>query len=222
MQTQAVSKNDSKSPVSKVQKKKESTVFKPSKIRLLTVTAILGAIAGVIQFLEFAVPLMPGFIKMDLSDFPALIASFSLGPISGVGVCLIKNLIKLLTTTTAGIGELSNFILSSIFVVPAGLIYKHKKTRGGAIIAALVGALSSAILSFFTNYFIVYPVFTKFMPMEAIIKAYTAILPSVNTLWKALLIFNVPFTFIKGLLCVLVTFILYKPLSPILKGKKHV
>ncbi len=200
--------------------KKKST-YSPQKIRVLTVTALLGAVAGVIQFLEFAVPLMPGFIKMDLSDFPALIASFSLGPVSGVAVAFIKNLIKLFTTTTGGVGELSNFILSAIFVLPAGLIYKHKKTRGGAVLAAFVGAFAMAAMSFFTNYFVVYPVFTKFMPMEAIIKAYTVILPSANTLPKALLIFNVPFTFIKGLLNVAVTFLLYKPLSPILKGKKH-
>lgn len=204
-----------------VKPSKKATNTSASKIRTLTATAILGAVAGVIQFLEFAVPLMPGFIKMDLSDFPALIASFALGPVSGVSVALIKNLIKLLTTTTAGVGELSNFILSALFVLPAGLIYKHKKTRSGAVLGAIVGACTMAILSYFTNYYFVYPVFTKFMPMEAIIKAYTIILPSVNTLSKALLIFNVPFTFVKGLLNVLVTFLLYKPLSPILKGKKR-
>lgn len=214
MQTNTVTKMES----TPTQKK---STYSANKIRLLTVTALLGAVAGVIQFLEFAVPLMPGFIKMDLSDFPALIASFSLGPVSGVAVAFIKNLIKLLTTTTAGVGELSNFILSALFVLPAGLIYKRKKTRGGAVLGAFVGAFTMAICSFFTNYFIVYPVFTKFMPMDAIIKAYTVILPSANTLAKALLIFNVPFTLIKGLLNVGITFLLYKPLSPILKGKKH-
>ena len=76
-----------------------------------------------------------------------------------------------------------------------------------------------AVFSLFTNYFIVYPVYTNFMPMDAILAAYQAILPSVDNLWKALLVFNVPFTFIKGMLCTVVTFILYKRLSPVLKGK---
>lgn len=193
--------------------------FPREKIRKLTVTAILGAVAAVLQFLEFGIPVMPGFIKMDFSDFPALLAAFSLGPWSGVGVCLIKNLVKLLTTYSAGIGELSNFLLGCLMVVPAGLIYKHKKTRGYAFLGSIVGAVCMAGMSLITNYYIVYPVYAKITPMEQIIAAYQAILPKVTTLWQALLIFNVPFTFIKGMLCAMITFIIYKPLSPILKGK---
>lgn len=193
--------------------------FPHEKIRKLTVTAILGAVAAVLQFLEFGIPVMPGFIKMDFSDFPALLAAFSLGPWSGVGVCLIKNLVKLLTTYSAGVGELSNFLLGCLMVVPAGLIYKHKKTRGYAFLGSIVGAVCMAGMSLITNYYIVYPVYAKIMPMEQIIAAYQAILPRVTTLWQALLIFNVPFTFIKGMLCAIITFIIYKPLSPILKGK---
>ncbi len=194
--------------------------FPREKIRRLTVTAILGAIAAVLQFLEFGIPIMPGFIKMDFSDFPALLAAFSLGPWSGIGVCLIKNLVKLLTTYSAGVGELSNFLLGCLLVVPAGLIYKRKKTRGIAFLGAFIGALCMAGMSLITNYYIVYPVYAAIMPMEQIIAAYHTILPRVTTLWQALLIFNVPFTFMKGMLCAIITFVVYKPLSPILKGKR--
>lgn len=193
--------------------------FSREKIRKLTVTAILGAVAAVLMFLQFSVPVMPGFIKMDVANFPALIASFALGPVSGVGVCLIKNLLNLFTTSTGGVGELSDFILGCIMVIPAGLIYKRKKTRGGALIGAVIGAVCMAGCSLLTNYYITYPVYTNFMPMEQIISAYQLIFPSVDSLWKALLIFNVPFTFVKGLLCAIITFLVYKPLSPILKGK---
>lgn len=193
--------------------------FSREKIRKLTVTAILGAVAAVLMFLQFSVPVMPGFIKMDVANFPALIASFALGPVSGVGVCLIKNLLNLFTTSTGGVGELSDFILGCIMVIPAGLIYKRKKTRGGALLGAVIGAVCMAGCSLLTNYYITYPVYTNFMPMEQIISAYQLILPSVDSLWKALLIFNVPFTFVKGLLCAMITFLVYKPLSPILKGK---
>ena len=206
---------------SKTAKPQKSKPFSRQNIRKLTVTAILSAVAAVLMFLDFSTPLMPSFIKMDVSDFPALIASFALGPVSGVMVCLIKNLINLMTTSTGGVGELSNFILGCMLVVPAGLIYKHKKTRSGAFIGALVGALCMAVVSFFSNMYLVYPVYTNFMPMEMIIKAYSTILPSVTTLWQALLIFNVPFTFIKGLLCTVITFVLYKRLSPILKGRNE-
>lgn len=205
----------------KTAKPQKSKPFSRQNIRKLTVTAILSAVAAVLMFLDFSTPLMPSFIKMDVSDFPALIASFALGPVSGVMVCLIKNLINLMTTSTGGVGELSNFILGCMLVVPAGLIYKHKKMRSGAFIGALVGALCMAVVSFFSNMYLVYPVYTNFMPMEMIIKAYNTILPSVTTLWQALLIFNVPFTFIKGLLCTVITFVLYKRLSPILKGRNE-
>lgn len=201
--------------------KKKSKVYSSQKIRKLTVTAILAAVSAVLMFLDFSVPFMPGFIKMDLSDMPALIASFAFGPLSGVGVCLIKNLINLFTTTTGGVGELSNFILGCMLVIPAGLIYKRKKNRKFALLGSLVGAVCMAGMSFFTNYFIVYPIYTNFMPMEQIIAAYQAILPRVTALWQALLIFNVPFTFIKGMLCALIAFLVYKPLSPILKGKHN-
>lgn len=194
-------------------------VFSRDKIRKLTVTAILGAVAAVLMFLQFSVPVMPGFIKMDVANFPALIASFALGPVSGIGVCLIKNLINLFSTDTGGVGELSDFILGCMMVIPAGLIYKRKKTRVGALLGSLVGAVCMAGFSLLTNYYITYPVYTNFMSMEQIISAYQLILPRIETLWQALLIFNVPFTFVKGILCAVIAFIVYKPLSPIIKGK---
>ena len=201
--------------------KKKSKLYSPQKIRKLTVTAILAAVAAVLMFLQFSVPVMPGFIKMDVSNFPALIAAYAFGPVSGVGVCLIKNLINLFSTSTGGVGELSDFILGCMMVIPAGLIYKRKKTRGGAFLGSLVGAVCMAGFSLLTKYYITYPIYTKFMTMEEIIAAYQLILPRVQTLWQALLIFNVPFTFVKGMLCAALTFLVYKPLSPILKGKHN-
>lgn len=196
-------------------------VFSRDKIRKLTVTAILGAVAAVLMFLQFSVPVMPGFIKMDVANFPALIASFALGPISGVGVCLIKNLLNLLSTSTGGVGELSDFILGCMMVIPAGLIYKRKKTRVGALLGSFVGAILMAGLCLLTNYYITYPFYINIMGMtvEKILSMYQAILPSTDSLWKALLIFNLPFTFVKGMLCAVIAFIIYKPLSPIIKGK---
>lgn len=191
-----------------------------SKTRQITVTGMLSAIAFILMYLDFSVPLMPSFIKMDISELPALIGSFALGPVNGVIICLIKNLLHLMKTTTGGVGELSNFILGASFVFTAGLIYKKNNTKKGALTGSLLGALIMAVISVFTNYFIVYPIYTNFMPMEAIIGAYQAILPSADSLLKCLIIFNMPFTFIKGMLSVLITFLIYKRLSPILKGSQ--
>lgn len=189
------------------------------RIRKLTGTAMLSALAYVLMFLEFPIPfLIPPFIKMDFSELPALMASFAYGPLWGVAVCLIKNLLHLMNTQTGGVGELSNFILGAFFVFVSGIIYIKIHTKKGALIGSLIGAAAMGVISLFTNYYIVYPIYTNFMPMEAIIGAYQLIVPSVQDLWDCLLIFNLPFTIFKGLCSVLITMLIYKPLRNILKG----
>ena len=182
---------------------------------------MLSAVSIVLMQFDFSVPFMPSFIKMDLSDLPALIGSFSMGPLYGVIIALVKNLLHLLRTSTGGIGELSNFLLSALFVLPAGLIYQRNKTKKRAIIGAVVGAVCMAVFSVITNYFIVYPVYTAFMPMETIIAMYQAILPKIKDgdLLSCLVIFNMPFTFVKAMLSVAITLLIYKPLSPIIHGE---
>ena len=101
---------------------------------MLTMTAVRSAIAFVLAFFEFPVPLSPSFARMDLSDLPALIGAFAYGPVSSVLIELVKNALQLLTSSTGGIGELANFIMGSSFVVAAGLIYKHHKTKKTAIL----------------------------------------------------------------------------------------
>ena len=191
------------------------------RTRYLVISAMLSAVSIVLMQFDFSVPLMPSFIKMDLSDLPALIGSFSMGPLYGVTIALVKNLLHLLRTSTGGIGELSNFLLSALFVLPAGVIYQKNKTRKRAIIGAVAGAACMAVGSVITNYFIVYPVYTAFMPMETIIAMYQAILPSIKNgdLLSCLVIFNMPFTFVKAMLSVVITLLIYKPLSPIIHGE---
>lgn len=189
-----------------------------NKTRNIVVTAILAAMSTALMFLNFSVPLMPGFIKLDLSELPALIGSFSMGPVYGVIVCLIKNLVNLLRTSTGGIGELSNFILGASFVFTAGLVYKYKKSRAGALIGSVLGALVMAGLSILSNYYVIYPIYENFMPLEAIMGMYKAIRPSTDSLLEALVVFNFPFTFVKGMLSAIITFVIYKHISPIIKG----
>ncbi len=198
-----------------------SKTEKRVNVRYLTVTAMLSAIAYILMFLDFSVPFMPGFIKMDLSELPALIGSFAMGPLCGVVVCLIKNVLHLFITSTGGVGELSNFILGVAFVLPAGLIYKHKKNRRTALIGSIAGALFMGIFSVVSNYFLVYPVYYNFMPQDVILAAYQAILPSVKNILQCLICFNMPFTIVKGLFSVVITFLTYKHISPILKGSQN-
>ena len=198
----------------------KSTFSGQSRIRKLVMTALLSALATVLMFVSFSVPFVPSFIKLDLSELPALIAAFSMGPLSGVAVCLVKNLVNLLFTYSMGVGELCNFLLGVAFVLPAGLIYKKRNDRKGALIGALTGALTMGVISIFINYYLVYPVYAKLlMPMDVILGMYQAINPKVSNLWQALCFFNAPFTFVKGLISVAITFLIYKRISPLIKGK---
>lgn len=190
------------------------------RIRFITVTGILGAVSTVLMMLSFSVPFMPSFIKLDFSELPALIAAYSMGPLSGITVCFIKNLINVTMTSTGGVGELSNFILGVCLVTPAGLIYRYRKNRRSALISALIGSATMAIISLPLNYFVTYPTYAKLMPIDAIIGMYEAINPNVDGLFSCLLMFNVPFTFLKGGLVTVLTFILYKHISPLIKGKR--
>lgn len=187
-------------------------------VRKIVVTAILGALAAVLMMFSFSVPFMPSFIKMDLSELPALVAAFSMGPLSGAAVCLLKNVVNLFMTTTGGVGELCNFLLGVAFVVPAGLIYKHKMTRSGALIGSSVGAAAMAVFSLPLNYFVTYPIYGQFIPLDTIIGMYQDIFPGVNGLFMCLFIFNVPFTLLKGVIDAAITFLIYKRISPIIKG----
>ena len=191
-----------------------------TRTRRLTVTAMLSAVAFLLMFLEFSLPmLIPSFVKLDVSDLPALLGSFALGPVYGVVIEVLKNLLHILLkgTTSAGIGELFNASMGSVFVLVAGLIYWKDHTRRGALIGSIGGAVAMALASLPMNYFLVYPFYaTLFGGMENIIGAYQAILPNVDGLFQCLLIFNVPFTLFKGLLDVFLCFLIYKPLSGLL------
>ena len=187
--------------------------------RELTAIAMLIAVSWVLYLFGFKIPLVPSFLTMDFSELPAIIASLSMGPVAGIFVCLVKNLLHLLVSHTLWIGELSNFILGVALVVPIGLVYQKHKTKKGAVIAMLLGVVSMCAMGVISNYFIVYPLYGKFaMPMEVILKMYSAILPAADNLLKALLIFNVPFTFVKAMVSVLVTYFIYKPLSKVIKN----
>ena len=190
-------------------------------IRYLTVTAMLSAVAYVLMFIDFPIPfLIPSFIQMDISELPALVGAFAFGPVCGVLICLVKNLLHLFITSTGGVGELCNFLLGATFVLAAGLIYKHKKSKKSALIGALVGAVLMGIISVPLNYFLTYPIYYNFMSKEAILEAYRAIIPSMKNILQCLICFNMPFTIAKGLICTGVTMLIYKHLSPILKGTR--
>ena len=197
--------------------------FSPSKnIRTITVVAVMSALSAVLMYIQFGLPFTPPFLKFDFSELPALMTSFAISPLAGASVSLLKNVLHLFGTTTNGVGELSNFLLSASFVVTAGVVYHNLKTRKGALLGSALGAVISMLVSFPVNYFITYPVyFVIYAPEEAILGLYQTALPFIDSISEGLLVINMPLTALKGIACAIITFLIYKPLSPILKGKTH-
>jgi riboflavin transporter FmnP len=156
------------------------------------------------------------------------LGAFALGPVYGVLIELVKNVLHLVVSQSMFIGELSNFILGATFTFTAGLVYKLNKNKRGAIVGGIVGALVMGIVSVPANYFVVYPVYVQayFSGVEQVcVDMYSAISSGVfhagemKSLLQCLLVFNLPFTVVKGLISVLITMFIYKPLSPLLHGK---
>lgn len=174
----------------------------------ITKIAILSALSTVL-YLFARFPIFPAFpfnvLDMDFSDIPALIGGFSMGPVAGVIIVLIKCVIKLSTSSTMLVGELSNFIVGCALVLPASLYYKFHKTRKGALIALVIGVLVNAAVSIFNNYFITVPLYAEvFLPSIMEVRVEFACE------------YGLAFNLIKSTVASVATFVLYKKLSPIL------
>jgi len=190
-------------------------------IKTIAVTGLLTAVAVVLQYIEVVIPIMPSFIKLDFSDIPELIGAIFFGPVAGVIIAFLKNVIHLLVSQSGFVGELSNFLLGAAFAATAGCLYRFKKNIFGVIIAGVIGAVEMALFSVVTNYFIIYPMYYSIMgfPKEAVLGMYQLLMPSIESIADALMIFNLPFTLVKGLICVAFTVAVYKPLRIVLKSE---
>ena len=193
-----------------------------NNLKKLAVGAIMGAIGFVLMLLEFSLPFVPAFLKLDFSELPCLIATFAAGPLYGVLSCVVKNLLHLLFffSNSAGVGELANMLIGAAFCFTAGIIYKYKKTKIGALLACIIGSVVGAIVCIPLNYFVVYPLYVIVygMPMPAIISMYSALCSYCDNLVKSLVVFNLPFTFGKFVIDSAVCFLVYKRISPLLKS----
>ncbi len=186
--------------------------------RAVTITAMLAAVSYILGFVEFPVPLSPAFARMDLSDFPALVGAFAFGPVSGIMIELVKNGLQLLSTSTGGVGELANFFIGASFVWEAGFVYRFHKTKKTAWVSCIVGSFIMGIAAAVANYFILLPMFEIFMPLDQVIASFGAFVPFIRTKLDVVL-FNVfPFNVLKGLVIGTFTMVVYKRLTPVLKG----
>ncbi len=181
----------------------------------MAVCAILTSLAVILMYLEFPLPFMPPFLKFDFSELPVLFGTFALGPVWGIVIELLKNLIHLPVTGTMGIGEVSNFITGAIFVGTAGLIYRSKRNRPGVALSVVIATFALAAIAVPVNAFITLPLYGSAMgfPTEAIIGMCTEINPLVKDKMSLLLAVFVPFNLIKGFGVGLWAFLIYLPLK---------
>ncbi len=189
--------------------------------RTMVKVSILGAFSFLLMLFEFPLWFAPTFLKFDFSDVPGLIGSFALGPFAGVLVQLVKNLLNLAIegTDTAAVGELANFIVGSIFVYTAGYIYHRNKTFKTAIIGMVLGTLAMTVVMSLANYFVMIPLYAKLFgwPIEDIVALGSAVNKYVVDFKTLILFAVVPFNIVKGIIVTLITTLLYKRVSPILK-----
>lgn len=183
--------------------------------------AMLSAAAAVLMFLEIPIPLVPPFLRMDFSDIPALLAAFSLGPLAGFAVLLVKNLVHALASWSFLVGELANFTIGLCFVMPAAFIYKRHKDKKSAIVGMTVGGLTMTAVAGLLNAFVLIPLYAIVLnfPVEAIINMSKEVNPLITNLPTLILIGITPFNLLKAFLNTLVTAFIYKPLSPLLHKK---
>ena len=189
--------------------------------RELATVAVLAAVASVLYMIEIPVVL---FYKLDVSNLPVLLGTFAMGPLPGTLILLIKALLGLLHSSSQGVGELADFLMGFAMLLPASLVYRRHKTRVGAVIGMAVGTVAATIAGVLTNLYIMIPFYgVAFgMPMEAIIGMGQAILPAVDSAWKFVLLITAPFNLLKWVVISVLTGLIYKPLSPILHGRKAV
>lgn len=191
------------------------------KTKDITKVSMLSVIAFILMYFQFPLAFVaPTFMQLDVSDLPVLIGAFTLGTVYGIVISGLKNILALIFkgTMTAGVGELSNFIICATFAFVSSYIYNKHKTYKFAIVSLTIGVLAMSGLAMVSNYFIVFPLYAKVMPMDAIIAMGNAITPRIHDLFSMMIYSVLPFNLIKGFTTAAVMMLVYKRVSPLFKN----
>ncbi len=199
---------------------KKEPIFTTRKMAMI---GMFSAIAMILHLIDFPVPFAPGFYKLDFSELPILVGTFAFGPAAGVMMEFIKILLKLCVkgTSTAFVGDLANFVIGCSLILPASAIYAFGKTKKSAVIGCVVGTLIMTIFGTAFNAIYLLPAFSKLygMPLDAILEMGTAVNPLAKegSIVSFVAACVAPMNLIKGAIASIVTMLIYKPLSPIIK-----
>ena len=208
----------------KIIEKKNGIKFssEKTKINKLVIMAMFSAVAAVLMYVEFPITFIaPAFYEMDLSEVPVMIGSFMLGPCAGVIMEAVKVLLKLVLkgTSTAFVGDFANFILGCALVVPASVVYHTKKTKKRAIIGLVTGGIVLIVSGVFLNALYLLPKYSQLygMPVETFINMGAAINPAISNIFTFVILAVAPFNLIKATVVGVITMLLYKYLSRLIK-----
>ncbi len=207
----------------KIIKKKNNDTERVLSTRKVVVIGVFSAVAAVLMLFEFPLPFVPGFYKLDFSEVPVLIGAFAFGPVAGVMTEFVKIILKLVMkgTSTAFVGDLANFLVGCSFVLPASLIYLIRKNRKTALLGSVAGTVIMTVFGTLLNAVYLLPTFAVLygMPLDAIIEMGTAINPHITDVGTFVFFAVAPLNLLKGVLVSLITMLIYKRLSPLIKGK---
>ena len=196
---------------------------KRTKTRDMVSIAMLAAVAVVLMLFEFPLPFLPPFYKIDASELPVIIGAFAMGPWAVVLIELIKVLLNLLLdgTTTAFVGEFANFLIGCSYVVPASLVYYNRKSKKNAVLGLVLGTLTCAVVGCLLNAYLLLPAYSKAfkMDIEALIAMGTAANKAIDSMFTFVLFATAPLNILKCGLVSVITMLIYKPVSRILKGE---
>ncbi|WP_291571394.1 ECF transporter S component [Clostridium sp. UBA4548] len=192
---------------------------KKTNLNSLIKISLLGAIAFILMLFEFPIPGFPPFLKLDFSDLPALIGGFALGPVAGIIIEFIKNVLNIILhgSSTGGVGEFANFLVGGVFVYVASWVYHKDKSRKKAIIGLISGTIAMTLVAGLFNYFILIPIYAKlFGGLNNVIGAAAAANKSISSLASLIVIGITPFNILKGAAVSVITFASYKKVSPLI------
>lgn len=180
----------------------------------LAIIGVLSAVAYVLMFISVPIPIFPSFLRLDVSDVPAILGGLSMGPLAGFSIALIKNLLQIGSTFTGGIGEIANALIAGSYVVIISYIYIKIHNKTGVIIGAILGSLGMIIVGCVLNYFIVTPIYGEvFGGIDAIIAMGSSLNPKIHDLFTFVIWVYAPFNLLKSIIMTLCVLPLYKKME---------
>jgi riboflavin transporter FmnP len=198
--------------------------MKNQKLNKMIKVSMLSVVAFLLMFFEFATPVFPAFLKIDISDLPALIGTFALGPMAGIGIELLKNILHgIFVGGTAFIGEAANFIVGSVFVATAGICYSRNKNKKNALIGMALGTVLMTATAGIMNYYVLLPLYETVLhfPMDAVVAMGTMVNSNITDLNSFIIWAILPFNILKGVVIALIAIPVYKRVSPVIHGDLH-